>query len=198
MLIRSDVLYNRPLTQWTAGENESGWTIVEGDALEIGVWEGADRHWNGSWTSSSDFGDVSAEVQVRTLRTDVNGAACLVGRHTAYPDRGFQWVGYELCLGTNGSVWAIYKYFLPDGSWQETTLIDSADVPQDYNVTQWTTLEVAMYQNSIFFFVNGTMIGSGTHAGHQSGSVGLYVIDLGSDGSDFLFRNLTVWALEPE
>lgn len=191
-----DVIYDRPLTQWPTGENDAGWSIVTDGALELGVWAGADRHWNGSWTSDDSFADVAASVSVRTSRTDVNAAACLVSRHTAFPDRGLQWVGYEICLGTDGSAWAVYKYFRTNGDWEEQTLIDSSVVPQSFDVTRWNTLAVISHENQFWLYVNDVMIGSGPHSGLASGSVGLYVVDLGDAGTDFLFRDLTVKVVE--
>lgn len=195
-LALGDVLYNQPLTQWTTGENDAGWSIVTDGSLEIGVWAGAERYWNGSWTSTGTLDDVAVAVSVTTSRTDVNGAACLVSRHTAYPNLGLRWVGYEICLGTDGTSWAVFKYFDTNGMWQEQTLVDSSAVPQRFDATKWNTLAVRSYQQQVAFFVNDVMIGSLPHRGTASGSVGLYVVDLGGQGADYQFRDLTVRAIK--
>jgi len=179
------VLYDRPLTEWTTGEFELGWFAVEGDSFHIGVY-GGDGHTMASWTERTDFSNISASVEVRSVTNEPSAVGCVAIRHDV--DQG----EYQFCILGDGRTWATYDYADANGEWQSEVILESKERDGTRPSSQWNTIELAAYDNQLWFLVNGVELGTVQHNARSSGAVAIQVTNWDTIDAEFEFRNLII------
>lgn len=180
------ILYNTPLIEWFTGLHGNGWFDVVDGTFRIGVFGAGEQRTTGAWTGRSDFGDISASLDVRAINSEPDSAACISIRHDA--NLG----DYSLCISGNGTTRATYDYADAQGVWHSTMLLADARRSGTNPATEWNTLRIIAKGDRFWFVVNGQVIGSAEHNARRSGSVALYAINWDAHDVEFEFANLIV------
>lgn len=128
--------------------------------------------------------EASISVDVRVAEGSVLSLGCVVGRMTLEPLQN-----YEFCL-TNTSRFLAGYFNAASGA---TVLMEPTD---QYYLDTWTTLELRLRGARLWFFANGTLIGSAEHNGATEGYIGFQMYSLEAGTAEWTFRDLVVRTLE--
>lgn len=182
-------LYVSTMEDWEAAQLDFGSTFVQDAAYHVQV-TGADGA-NIFANTLDVYGDVSAQVDLLGVLADPDGfEGCLMVRYAAEAASNER---YSLCLNAAGAVNAYYEGYDAEGAFQSENLL-AADVALDPFV--WNQLQIVVRGSELYFFANGTLLGTAEHTGPTDGAVGVIVYNYGTSPAEFAFTNLTIYAVQ--
>lgn len=132
-------------------------------------------------------GDASFSVDVLSIATTGDLVGCLTARAS-------QQGAYLLCLGiADGSVVGHLAFYLDITGAGDIVQLGTLALDAPLAPTQWFNLKIIAQGQKLWFFGDGTLLGSVTHAGSSSGNAGITMMCLDeSTACAAGFRNLVV------
>jgi hypothetical protein len=138
-----------------------------------------------------NVGDGSVSVRVRMVSNSQKAAACLLTRMV-----GNDTQDYSLCLASNGKAQASYNFLDGQGQPQSTVLLATKTYPGTLPANSWNTLKITTKGQSLWFFINGVLMGKVDHAGPTGGGAAVGVGNADAAAAEFEFTNLTIYGVE--
>ncbi|MFZ5912456.1 MAG: C39 family peptidase [Chloroflexota bacterium] len=193
----SGLSFNLPVTGFNSQFNGSstGWQTHSGswwiDSSQWYVTTGLYQYWS-STSYNSTFSNF--DYQVRLGRIGSSGSNCADVRGTPTPlGSDYDWYsGYSFCYGndgyysvwksTSGSSWSSLQ------SWTYSSTINTGG--------GWNTLRVVANGSSLYLYINGTLVWSGSDASLSSGRVGVEMYDSWSSGEKLWIDWATLSTIE--
>jgi hypothetical protein len=181
-IVLSESLSSRP-----AVSSEYGWKQPTSRSLVIGVYPGDTEHVIEDWTDRSDFRDISASVELRSISTNSAAQACLSVRHDVADG------DFSFCILATGRIWAGFYYVDPSGQWQKETLVRTRSTRHLNRVAEWNTLKIIVSGDTVWLYVNDQLIATTRYVVRTSGAVAVSVLNSNSrHDAKYEFRNLVV------
>lgn len=140
-----------------------------------------------------DFADSTVSVGVRMVSQSQNAGACLlarlVGQDTAH---------YALCMAADGRARASYDFFDAQNNPQSQELLPTKQYGGTLPTNQWNTLKITAKGNSLWFFINGVLMGTATAPAGAAGNgnIGIGVGNADSNPAAYEFQNMLVYGVQ--
>ncbi|WP_051006701.1 family 16 glycoside hydrolase, partial [Nitrolancea hollandica] len=148
------VLYHSALTDWVAFNQNGDSGAVAGGTYHITA---ANQRFPRIKAHDLNFTDSTVSVAVRMVSQSQKAGACLftrlVGADTAH---------YALCMAADGKAQASYDYFDAQNNPQTQVLLEAKQYGGTLPANQWNTLKITAKGNSLWFFINGVLMGTAT------------------------------------
>lgn len=173
--------------------NHEGWSIYGGDDTwdhEEGQYyrsTGVDGAWSNIGFDTRTYDTITYEVRMRRTGGDESNPNRIIIRGTPQPlgtgspdDDLYDWAsGYAFQFANTGN-FSIYKL---DGTLNDTPLVENTAhasiLPDD-----WNTLKVVASSDTFKFYINDSLVWSGTDASLSSGKVGIGLFRTGTTASN--------------
>ncbi len=154
---------------------------------------------DGVFNSNWNYGDASYSVDVRTLSPTGPSAGCLMFRSVTTATDMQTFVSCLVYSG-DGTIVGLQSFYLASSTSSTTPVTDQLGqfpISTSAKSTDWNTIKVISQGNNLWFFFNGTYLGTASHSGPSTGAVGVAVYNLDSNNSQNLeFTNMTVHGLQ--
>jgi hypothetical protein len=183
--------FSNPQSGWTlkfeADEYKCGYLAIEPKCYSIELFTPEQAAW--AWRSAGTYDDFSVGLYAGSVYGDYRGSYGLLFR---IQDNGEDFYYFSV---SNQGTWSFWKR--QGGSWFSVT----PSTPSDAITTgaAWNYLSVYAEESDFTFYVNGTEVGSasdGTYSYGWLGFMGEAFDSVPSSGSQMVFDDLEVWALE--
>lgn len=185
------LLYESTLEAWPQETYTGGSTVVEDGAYHVEVTD-SDGFEVAQFTEDASFTDIVSQVEVQMVGEAESSRACLVSR-----SQPGMVSGYLLCINGAGETAAYYRAIDSLGENVVITLLGNELRDAAQPVSAWNTLSIRASGTNIAFGINGTEIGTSTHAGASTGSIGIVVTNNDDLPAEYAFRNLSVRSAPP-
>ncbi len=184
-----DPLYAWNIANWSPYQDDHTTITPTGNALHFRT--DTDVPIFGWWDVPTGDYSVSADVRLIDAGTGLESTfACITARLAADYSSN-----YVLCIYADGWISAGYEYFDESG-YHFDALVENGFLDSAGPVSDWNTLKIVVKGDTIWFLVNGTLIGSATHAGPLSGVPSMYIVSLDGAWVEWAFTNFNVQSLK--
>lgn len=184
------VLYHSALTDWPAFNQNGDSGAAAGGTYHITA---ATQRFPRVKGHDLNFTDSTVSVAVKMASQSQKAGACLftrlVGNDTAH---------YALCMSADGKAQASYDFFDAQNNPQSQVLIPAKQYGGTLPANQWNTFKITVKGNSLWFFINGVLMGTATApaGGPANGNIGIGVGNADTNPAEYEFQNMLVYGVQ--
>ncbi len=184
------VLYHSNLHDWASFNRNGDSAGVVGNTYHI---KAATQRFPRIKGHNLNFTDSTVSVGVRMVSQSQQAGACLltrlVGQDTAH---------YALCMAADGKARASYDFFDAQNNPQSQELLPTKQYGGTLPTNQWNTLKITAKGNSLWFYINGVLMGTATApaGGPANGNIGIGVGNADSTPAEYEFQNMIVYGVQ--